>query len=363
MSNLKSVGQSGKSKNGPEEEKGKPLLFGGAIESGAPEADALHTASALSKPRSGVKPCPEIYGLRQGSGGQPLGRPIKTESEPLPGGNDVTDVSQIKIVQVEKKHVCHECGKAFQYKFELVKHHRTHTGEKPYQCLACGKRFFQSTHLNAHLRIHTGEKPYECPRCGRSFNRRSTLTEHLRIHTGEKPYKCLQCGESFRWRPYLTKHQRAHLGEDTYRYFEGGDGLYDGASFSEHPEESQPEYLTSTPDLISHVGSQREPWLPWVQHSEERENQGSRGRGKDRVEPSRVLSEGEAEGQDSPTGPAPIYNGTGSSDACDNMTTEDPAEDPPWSGLEIGEVSDVLPCSSNGDAPVRPGAVSKSRNA
>ncbi|XP_013924587.1 PREDICTED: zinc finger protein 79-like [Thamnophis sirtalis] len=221
------------------------LLFpfppaGDTIESGAPEAESLCTASILSKPCSGVKPNPEICGLRQGSGGQPLRWPIKTESEPLLGGNDDTDISQIKIIQVEKKHVCHDCGKAFQYKFELVKHRRTHTGEKPFECLACGKRFFQSTHLNAHLRIHTGEKPYECPRCGRSFNRRSTLTEHLRIHTGEKPYKCLQCGESFRWRPYLTKHQRVHLGENTYRYFDSRDTLYDSSSFPEHQEENQP---------------------------------------------------------------------------------------------------------------------------
>ncbi|XP_025030956.1 zinc finger protein 2-like isoform X1 [Python bivittatus] len=339
------------------------LPAGGAIESGTPDANSLRAASALSKPRSGVKPGPEIYGLRQGSGGPPLRRPIKTESEPLPGGNDVTDVSQIKIVQVEKKHVCHDCGKAFQYKFELVKHHRTHTGEKPFECLACGKRFFQSTHLNAHLRIHTGEKPYECPRCGRSFNRRSTLTEHLRIHTGEKPYKCLQCGESFRWRPYLTKHQRVHLGESTYRYFDSGDGLYDSSSFPEHQEESQPEYLTSTPNLISRVGSQREPWLPWIQHLEEKENRGSHGGGKERVQPSPVLSEGEAEGQDSPTGPAPPYNGTGSSDACDNMTAEDLAENPPPSGLEIRDASHVFPCSSDGEASLRPVVVSKSRNA
>ncbi|XP_070600031.1 zinc finger protein 383-like isoform X6 [Erythrolamprus reginae] len=212
-------------------------LAGGTIENDAPEAEPLRNASALSKTHCGVKPSLEICGLRQGSGGQPLRWPIKTESEPPPSGNDVTDISQIKIVQVEKKHACHDCGKAFQYKFELVKHRRTHTGEKPYECPACGKRFFQSTHLNAHLRIHTGEKPYECPRCGRSFNRRSTLTEHLRIHTGEKPYKCLQCGESFRWRPYLTKHQRVHLGENTYRY---RDSLYDSSSFRERQEENQP---------------------------------------------------------------------------------------------------------------------------
>ncbi|XP_039192454.1 zinc finger protein 436-like isoform X1 [Crotalus tigris] len=330
------------------------LTADGAIESGASEAESLHAASALSKPGSGAKPSPETCGLRQGSGGQPPRWPVKTESELLPGGNDVTDISQIKIVQIEKKHVCHDCGKAFQYKFELVKHRRTHTGEKPFECLACGKRFFQSTHLNAHLRIHTGEKPYECPRCGRSFNRRSTLTEHLRIHTGEKPYKCLQCGESFRWRPYLTKHQRVHLGENTYRYFDSGGSLYGTSSFPErHQEESQPEYLTATPDLIS----QRDPW--WLQQSEERESRGSRSRGKGQRGPSWILSEGESEGRVSPT--APPYKGAGPRDACGNVTAEDLAENQPQSGLEM--VSDVLSHSSDRDASLQPGIVSKSRNA
>ncbi|XP_070600025.1 zinc finger protein 383-like isoform X1 [Erythrolamprus reginae] len=338
----------------PRPEPLERLAAGGTIENDAPEAEPLRNASALSKTHCGVKPSLEICGLRQGSGGQPLRWPIKTESEPPPSGNDVTDISQIKIVQVEKKHACHDCGKAFQYKFELVKHRRTHTGEKPYECPACGKRFFQSTHLNAHLRIHTGEKPYECPRCGRSFNRRSTLTEHLRIHTGEKPYKCLQCGESFRWRPYLTKHQRVHLGENTYRY---RDSLYDSSSFRERQEENQPEYFTSNPDL----SSQREPW--WFQRSEKRENRESRSRGKKQVQPSRSPSEGKSDGYKSPNGPTPPYNRTGPRDACDNVTAEDVTENKSQSDLVIREVGGVIPHNSDRNGSLQPGVVFKSRNA
>lgn len=70
---------------------------------------------------------------------------------------------------------------------------------------------------------------------------------------------------------------------------------------------SLPEYLTANPDLIA----QRDPW--WLQQSEERENRGSRGKG--RVGPSWILSEGESEGRGSPT--APPYNGAGPRDACE----------------------------------------------
>ncbi|KAF7236326.1 hypothetical protein EYD10_16944 [Varanus komodoensis] len=222
---------------GPSLARQQGVHAGAAMGRGNAAANPQHESA---EQRGGVTPPPEVSDTRQGSAGRPPERSIKMEAEPLPEGNDITDISQIKIVQVEKKHTCHECGKAFQYKFELVKHHRTHTGEKPFECLACGKRFFQSTHLNAHLRIHTGEKPYECPKCGRSFNRRSTLTEHLRIHTGEKPYKCLQCGESFRWRPYLTKHQRVHVGENAFKYFDNGESLYDSSAFPEHQEGIHP---------------------------------------------------------------------------------------------------------------------------
>lgn len=319
------------------EQQGIPV--GGVMVSGSPETQFNQAAPELADQPGD----PDVPDIQQYSEGRRLERPIKTEAGPLSNGNDVTDVSQIKIIQVEKKHICHECGKAFQYKFELVKHHRTHTGEKPFECLACGKRFFQSTHLNAHLRIHTGEKPYECPKCGRSFNRRSTLTEHLRIHTGEKPYKCLQCGESFRWRPYLTKHQRVHMEDNAYKYLDNGESLYDSSSFPEPQEGIHPDYLVSTPDQLCLAERLDEALAPDTQPSGERRTLQSGWEDKGTVESSQKPLEEGGKNLDLPQDLDPPHDGKGSTDSCDSMVTKHPGEHPRQRTLELEELGKVLP--------------------
>ncbi|XP_037676200.1 zinc finger protein 793 isoform X2 [Choloepus didactylus] len=139
-----------------------------------------------------------------------------------------------RVPPTEKPHICSECGKAFCYKSEFIRHQRSHTGEKPYGCSDCGKAFSHKSTLIKHQRIHTGVRPFECFFCGKAFTQKSHRTEHQRTHTGERPFVCSECGKSFGEKSYLNVHRKMHTGEKPYRCRECGKSFSQKSCLNKH---------------------------------------------------------------------------------------------------------------------------------
>lgn len=96
----------------------------------------------------------------------------------------------LKEVVKEGKFKCDYpgCTKAYQKKYTLNRHKKTHLSSSAYICRWCSKPFVDNSSLSRHERSHSGWKPFACPyklTCGKRFTESNNLKQHImRKHDG-----------------------------------------------------------------------------------------------------------------------------------------------------------------------------------
>lgn len=116
-------------------------------------------------------------------------------------------LTQNKEKILSKQHLCKICG---EFKTNIRRHLRTHSGYKPFNCKTCGKSFIDSGKLKKHQVTHTGNKPYHCKICDKRFGLAATLQKHQLAYHLDKPHSCDYCEKKFT-RPWLLKnHMHSH---------------------------------------------------------------------------------------------------------------------------------------------------------
>lgn len=106
------------------------------------------------------------------------------------------------------------CDRAFNRKYTLSEHLKTHSGQKPYACpvKSCGKRFTTTGNLSRHRRLHGPVQPLACPvdGCPCTFSSDLKLQKHMKFHFSTEVQLCPVhgCGKTFSTIGNLNRHLR-----------------------------------------------------------------------------------------------------------------------------------------------------------
>ncbi|XP_053117682.1 zinc finger protein 646 [Hemicordylus capensis] len=155
-----------------------------------------------------------------------------------------------------KRHRCLDCGKAFKWQRQLLRHQR-----RPHPCgrsplgpeCERDKAAPQKEQGSGHAEAPIG--PFRCPLCPKQFPNHTALKNHSRVHA-KKRFECSECGKAYRASKDLLRHLRRHQAEEVADVAEGSCSLPSSVAANEPLEEEERPYkCNSCERTYRHAGS------------------------------------------------------------------------------------------------------------
>lgn len=109
------------------------------------------------------------------------------------------------------KYPCDECGAQLRTRGNLRRHKAAYhnDGKTIYVCSICGKVAASEYGLLTHKKnVHQVERKHKCTYCDKAFKRPKFLREHIATHTGEDLYQCPHCPQTFKVSSNMHHHRK-----------------------------------------------------------------------------------------------------------------------------------------------------------